>query len=192
MPRANIVVSALLVIGLIALMPVGATAQGVGAIMLHSDSSGTSCNITGNPMGLVWVYVFHSFHNGVTASRFMIQDNGTGLVWILDELQHGGTLAIDNTNIGGSFAYGECVTTDFNFVNVLYTGQGTADICSSLEVVPDPKGPWGTIDAVTCSPKELFTADSSTLTVNCPNEDRCEGVLPVESTTWGQIKALYE
>ncbi|MCH7548167.1 MAG: hypothetical protein IH969_01295 [Candidatus Krumholzibacteriota bacterium] len=192
--RTVTVTSALLVIGLVMLMSVNARAQGVGAIMLHSDALATSCNITQNPSGLVTVYVFHSFHNGVIASQFKIEDNGADFVWIADELQQSGTLNIGTTNVGGTFAYGECITTNFNFVNVLYDAQGTADFCSSLEIVPAPGAITGTIDAVDCSlPFPVVSvAGGSTLTVNCPDEGQCGGVVPVESTTWGRVKALYE
>ena len=192
--RTVTVTSALLVIGLVMLMSVNARAQGVGAIMLHSDALATSCNITQNPSGLVTVYVFHSFHNGVIASQFKIEDNGADFVWIADELQQSGTLNIGTTNVGGTFAYGECITTNFNFVNVLYDTFGSSAKCSNLTVVPDPNEIDGILAAADCSspfPLKLV-ADGSELTVRCPDEVQCGRVVPVESTTWGRVKALYE
>ena len=89
--------------------------------------------------------------------------------------------------------YPSCVSTDFNFVNVLYRSFGSADLCSSLEVVPNPAALSGTIEATDCTdPAPLTsTADGSDLTVNCSDPDRCGRIVPVENTSWGRIKALY-
>ena len=197
---------------LVCLTPLGARAQGVGEIKLYSDIHGTSCNITGNPTVFTTVYVFHVFHTGVTASQFMIEDNGTNFLYLAQSPQNG-TTPIGEANAGASYAYeGGCVTTYFNFLNVFYNGLGTAGLCSSLEVVPDPNALSGTIEATDCSlPFPLrCTADGSILTVNCPDEFRCGDFLhrveptpggdapldcipvPVEPTTWGAVKALYK
>ena len=172
----------LLVVGAIMLLSVNSVAQGVGAIVLCRGENTSICDFSGNPSGAVeTVHVFHSFHGGVTASNFKIQDIGTNWTWIVDQPQ-GGTTIVGNTRDGGLFAYGGCITTEFNFVNVLYATAGTAGPCSSLEVVPNPASLTGTIEGVNCDDIKLV-ADGSRVFVNC--------TVPVEETTWGAVKALY-
>ena len=183
----------LLVMGVVMLMSVNAVAQNVGAIMLYTDPAGTTCNLTTDPAVPVTVYVFHSFHTGVSASRFMIENKGTNWLYLFESPQ-GGAQPIGDTNAGASFAYPSCQASDYNFVNVTYQAVGAAGVCSSLEVVPDPASLSGTIEATDCSfPFPLkFTADGSNLTVNCPDLPlQCGRIVPVESTSWGRVKALY-
>jgi hypothetical protein len=172
-------------------MSVNAVAQNVGAVMLHSDALATSCNITGNPSTGVTVYVYHSFHNGVTLSNFKIEDKGANFTHLADVSQ-AGTLIIGTADVGASYAYPFCAASDHHFVRVLYNGTGTAGVCSSLEVVPSPLALSGTIEGVTCAFVEA-TADGSNLTVNCPDIPvQCGRIVPVESTNWGKVKALYK
>ena len=73
--------------------------------------------------------------------------------------------------------------------------------------ISDPGALSGEIEATDCTPLK-YTADGSILTVNCADEFLCSRIVdsvesttggdmpdcpvPVESTTWGAVKALYE
>ncbi|MCH7548941.1 MAG: hypothetical protein IH969_05290 [Candidatus Krumholzibacteriota bacterium] len=151
-------------------------ANPVGTIQIYSDAGGTSCSIADNPTGLETVYLFHSDHQGVTASQFTIDTGGTGFVWIADQGQDR-TLTIGNTSIGASFAYGMCIGTDYHFASVTYQCNGTANLCSVLRIVPDSF--TGEINAVSCG------NNNSSANSNC-------APIAASQSTWARVGALNE
>ncbi|MCH7549447.1 MAG: hypothetical protein IH969_07945 [Candidatus Krumholzibacteriota bacterium] len=97
-----------------------------------------------------------------------------------------------------SWAYGEtCQTGKFYIGSSAWLPQGPSDPCASVRVVAHPAPVIGEIQGVDCTPEAQggpfeFTADGSVLTMNDPGEDcECGIAVPVKSSNWGQIKALY-
>jgi hypothetical protein len=176
----------LLALALVMVMSVTAYGQG-GAIMLYSDLEGTSCEIAGNPGSTLFVYVYHSFTPGTTASSFRIQQNGTNFVYITDQAI-APTITIDNADVGGNYAYTQCVVGPHHFLNVIYSGIGLASTCATLQVVAKPTAAF--IEGVDCD-DVLLVADGSTLIVNSDGTCDCGRIVPVKDTNWGQIKSLY-
>ena len=162
-------------------------ANPVGAIQIYSDSGGSSCSIAGNPTGFETVYLFHTGHQGVTGSQFRIETGSTGFAWIADQLQ-GRTLSIGSTNVGASFAYGFCISGDYNFAAVTYQCNGNAMPCSQLEVVA--QSIEGVINAVSCGDVKS-AASGSVLTVNCANPGTCTPLTSSQST-WDRVQALND
>jgi len=178
----------LLSLALVMVMSVAAYGQG-GAIMLYSDPAGTTCSLGTNPAGTLFIYLYHSFTPGTTASGFRIQQNNTNFIFAAD-LPQQGTLTVGDSNVGGDYAYGVCRVGPFNFLNVLYSGLGTALPCSFMQIVAKPSAAF--IEGVDCD-DNLVAVDGSRLTVNDTGDcdPPCGIIVPVRDSNWGQIKALY-
>ncbi|MCH7549448.1 MAG: hypothetical protein IH969_07950 [Candidatus Krumholzibacteriota bacterium] len=189
----------LLVIGLVVtLMSVNVMAQGVGAITVYWDQAGTNCEFAGDPVGFLQIYYFHEFHDGVSASAWALQHTGTNWTHFGNSPSSPDVLIIGLDPADGiSWAYGAaCRAGKFYMGNSLYSMSSSAP-CASVEVVAHPAPVIGRIEGVDCTPPAAggpfeFTADGSVLTMNDPGEDcECGIVVPVKSSNWGQIKALY-
>jgi len=169
--------------------PDAPAAQGGGSILLYSDPLGTDCFVDDNPAGTIFVYVFHTFHPGATGSQFRIQQNGTNWVFAAD-LPQSGTLVVGTAETGATYSYGACRTGHYNFLNLLYTATGSAEVCATLWAVADSTAS-GTIEATMCDSRIETALGWWPLTVNSDGSCPC-GVEPaVESSSWGRIKALY-
>jgi len=71
---------------------------------------------------------------------------------------------------------------DVIVLSVTYLLPGTSSACSCLRIVPYP-GDEPYIVCNGCDFMELPCSGGGSLHVNC--------TVPVESTTWGRVKALY-
>lgn len=167
-----------------------AFAQNPGTIKIFNAQDPTSdCRLTDAP-GVVTAYVYHVGSDGTTASQWALQSNGgAALTWLADTNQF--PLVIGNTQSGIAFSYGACLSGDIHLTNVLYSGAGLSTPCSTIDVVNDPNAPSGNIEGVDCSAVKVFPAGEGAIiggdNATCP----CV-FTPVETKSWGAIKALYE
>jgi hypothetical protein len=154
--------------------------------------------------GVKTLYVLHDFNPGATASRFKIQ-TGPGATWTyLSEVHHFATTQ-GNTQDGISICYGRCVGSGDQplLVTINYMSYGTSSGCSRILVVPHPSAQ--TVEAIRCDmvPVQTFVGDLVIETgggCGCgkdphtfpgtPQSFDCDPV-PVATSTWGGIKALY-
>jgi hypothetical protein len=160
-----------------------------GSIVATSDLGGTDCLFvdSGN---LVQVYIFHVDHPGATASQWKL-DLG-GLPWTLlgDQIEF--DTVIGSIPTGISIGYGACETAPV-YLGVASFFGSSAPACSAIRIGPDPTALSGAIEAVDCSvpavkvfPLGIGGWVNSDGSCGCSNPP-----LPVEDSTWGQVKALY-
>ena len=178
----------LLMAGLMASAPT-ARAQNDGAILLFSDPDYTSCSVIDVADQEYTVYIVHVDDSGVIASQFRVR-NEAGLTYVREQILW---TVLGNTQSGMTVLYdNECVSGEILVGTVGYAGTGTSSSCSYLSIAPFGFG-VNEVEATTCEPEpEKIIPFPGRLFVNPDPSCPCELVVPVEETSWGRIKALYE
>jgi hypothetical protein len=171
----------LLTLGILALASLSMAQPFAG---IYTDNPGFSdCNLEDvGPPGLCSVYLVQGGTSGIS-SQMMVEDNSgltsTGVV--VHTL-----LSIGNVFTGVDFSYGACLSPPILLATLNYFCQGTAAPCSNIRVVPHPQ--TGVIIAVTCAP---VAVDLTPMHLTINGDSSCPCGVPVEESSWGQIKALY-
>lgn len=178
-----------------------------GYIGLFSDLNRTTCNMSiTSAGGTKRVYVYHLLAAGTTASMFGIKTTGltgdvdnecdmTGIAYYIS-LYIGDPFyaaPYDNDNAGIAFAYGSCNTTGLIYlmrITFVCAGIDVPPPCSSLEAVAAPDAPSGTIEVVDCADTKLI-GNGSRLSINPDGTCPCGEIVPVQDSSWGKIKSLY-
>lgn len=160
-----------------------------GFIGLFTDFGYTDCSLVDTP-GEVEVYVIHKATPGATASQFRIAlDAGVDCVPV--DVIHNFPTTLGDPATGISISYGICYPSDILLFTWVFSCSGTSSPCSKLEVVPDPAVATGTIEVFDCNHFRLV-GGGGLMYVNPDGTCDCGEVVPVENTSWGQIKALYQ
>lgn len=176
----RIVIACLLVASL------AGTAYGqAGTIFLWSDAAHTSCD-TQNTGTLFW-YLTWEGHNGGKAVQFKVEAHGN-FIHVADTWNT--PLAIGDAGAGVALSFTGCLSSPIDLGSTIWTGLGTAGVCATVDVVPDPTAPTGQIEAADCTDAKIFP-NGSTMTVQSDGSCSCGAANPVEETNWGRIKALY-
>ena len=154
-----------------------------GSIAVFSDVGGSDCNFADDG-GLVQVYVWHIYSPGAIASEWMLDVTEVG--WShLGDLKVLEFLYIGTSVLGVSVAYGSCLTDNFLLMTVNFFGT-SADPCGLIGIVAAPTKAG--VRSVDCAENPLFIPGGQ----GRVNPDgTCTCAVPVEETTWGNIKALY-
>ena len=177
-----------------------AEGQTGGAIGLYSDTQGTDCAIPDAVPGVLEVNVIHSLASDcVMGAMFAvpIPTCATGLIFVGDRgtgLDPHQTLQ-GTSPIGIGVAYGLRFPpmSTLHILTIVYISQGTSGTCCPLQVTAaggdfvEPP-PCPNPAAVACSGVGL-PVQAGTAYLN-PNGS-CSCAVPIETTTWGAVKALY-
>jgi hypothetical protein len=158
-----------------------------GSIGLFADPGGTACTFT-DTGSLVQVYYFHLNVPGATASQWRLDLGGLPWVHLGDTMNFP---TVIGTSIGGiSIGYGGCFPAPIALGVSNFFGS-VAPTCSMISIVADPASLSGEIEGVDCGTPALkvFPTGGSGY-VNA--DASCECNIPVEETTWGGVKALYQ
>lgn len=172
----------------------GAAFGQAGGIGLYVDQDTfVQCDYDDNEAALVPVYVVHKFCPGATASQWRVISGGGFNCTFVGETHNCFYLAMDcgNTRDGISLPYGGCVdASNLLIATMNYFCMGDTPTCAWLEVVPDPDAPTGTIEVIDCSYVK-HAAVGSKIFFN--NDGTCGQPcgLPTQTSSWGQVKALY-
>jgi hypothetical protein len=196
------------------LLFVPANAQFPGTVIVSSDAAGTDCSIV-DTGGLVQVHIVHMHTDGVRGSRFML-DPAPG--WThLGDMPDFPSLG---TSISGMIVcMPSCMSSDIHLTTVNFFGSA-APPCTYISIVPDPAAPSGSIEALDCNWNPMYPTGGQAI-VNpeggcfchaavapggenrAPNERGIDNPsklpaahfcspVPVQQSTWGAIKSLYE
>jgi len=160
-----------------------------GFIGLFTDFGFTDCSLVDTP-GQVEVYVIHKATPGATASQFRIAVDA-GVTCTPINVIHNFPTTLGDPATGISISYGFCYPSDILLFTWVFSCSGTSAPCSKLEVVPDPAVATGTIEVFDCNQFRLV-GGGGLMYVNPDGSCDCGEVVPVEDTSWGQIKALYQ
>jgi hypothetical protein len=164
-----------------------------GRIQLFSDPTPQGCDLTDDGVFFVWVY---HINTNATASQFsVILGSGASGITLLGATSPHPTV-IGDVQTGVAVAYGSCLgsTGPIELFQLMYNGTNQSAPCSQLLATDDPTAtPPGiyVVDCILPTPNKLVAAGSVAHFNNngtCP----CVPAIPVEETSWGQIKALYQ
>ncbi len=162
-----------------------------------------NCRIFDNNVDIRTISVYHTLNLGAVASRFkVVADPGVTMTYMSETVHTG--IATGNTQDGITLCYGFCLVGDGLLVTISYMAFGTSQNCSQIRIVPHPSAE--TVEAIRCNNEpvgtyvdDLYVAEPVNVCPGCPPAHvflgspqtfSCEPV-PVRSTTWGSIKALY-
>lgn len=176
-----------------------------GAIVVTGDFG--DCFVRDQTPGLHTLTIVHKFNTGAVASRFKLEANA-GMTMTYVSETHAWPSTVGNMRDGMSVCYGSCQVGDVVLGTITYQGYGTSNSCAQLIVKPHPDAE--TLDIVTCGnePQLVTTAhfevmedmwgcgtcnihDPGTSYDGDPQVFGCTPV-PVRSSTWGAIKAMYQ
>jgi hypothetical protein len=76
-------------------------------------------------------------------------------------------------------------------MTIEYFIQGLTGPCCRYPVLPDPRLPSGKIEARDCVQNVMYPTGGRGI-INPNATCQCTFPVPVEETTWGQIKSLYQ
>ena len=163
----------------------------LGSIDVFTDLDNMSCDFTDSG-GLLQVHVFVTHANdGTTAAQWKLS--------IPSGWTHFGDLPAFQTVLGTSItgvsvAYGACLSGDFLILTANFSTPGDTPACSMLAIIPDPGSPTGLIEVVDCQQPSPAKQTFPSLGAGIVNDDgSCPcNYVPVQETTWGGIKALYQ
>jgi hypothetical protein len=186
-------------VGAGAMLLIAAAALGqYGEIGVYTDQGGCDCNVYDSvPGNLVSVYVVHrNISQGLTGVRFVVTGGGGMMMTYLGESKVGPPMEITGNIVDGyDVRYGSCITGSLTIMEILYLGMATSATCSWLEISAAPNAVTGQVEGSDCNETVVVVSGRQT-PVN--PDDTCECInlscqpVPVEETTWGGIKALYQ
>ncbi len=158
-----------------------------GSIDVYSDIGQGSCNFL-DAGGLVLVFVYHTNSDGATASNFMLE-LGAGVTWSFLGPQWQFATVIGNPMTGVDIGYGACLGA----AGDIYLGQlsffgSSAAACSMISIVIG-NGVSGFLEIIDCSAVKFLLDRGGQGRIN--PDGTCDCSVPVQETTWGGIKALY-
>lgn len=178
----------------IAAVAAPAAAQ-VGDISTYADGAATSCNIVDTTPGFSFkdVFLFHKHTGGGQASQFKVSLTGGSTMVFSSQTIPAGMLNLGNANDDISIAYGGCLQGDFLILTITYVAFGTSPACSRIVLEPAATSPIpGEVAMVDCTQPsgQLFVPATGQAIINPDVTCQCD--VPVRTTTWGGIKALYK
>lgn len=154
-----------------------------GSVGVFADVAATDCNFV-DAGGLVTVQIVHVYTPGATASQFKLEAPA-GWTHLGDTWNF--ATVIGSSVVGVSVAYGACFVGPIALGAINFFGGNLAP-CTLFSIVPDPASLSGEIEAVDCESFKVFPTGGSGI-VN--PDGTCSCTTPVQETTWGGVKALY-
>ena len=166
-----------------------AFAQG-GSIGVFSDTGGASCNLTDAAPGLLSFYVVHVLTPGASASQFIAAAPACmlGATYLSDSAPF--SVTIGSSQTGVAIGYGACLSAPIHCLTINFFAGGTSSTCCIYEVTADPLVTSGEIEIVDCDENLLFGVGQSGV-INADATCACVDIIPVQESSWGQIKSLY-
>ena len=159
-----------------------------GSVGLFADMGGTDCNLPDVAPGLTPYYAVHVYHAGATACQFAAPMPACMTATYLSDTAVFG-VTIGNSQTGVAIGYGTCQGAPTYVLAINYFTSGTTPPCCLYPVVPDPNVASGKVEVVDCTNALLFGTGGAGIVNSTPN---CDCNVPVEDSTWGQVKALYK
>jgi hypothetical protein len=182
--------SMLLVVVLLLVSSLAFAQYDPGSIDIYTDVSQSSCNFT-DTGGLIEMYYYHTHTDGATASSFRVEFS-EGAAWTHLGSTWNFATVIGSHDDGWDVAYGNCLGQNSDIYLGLSNFFGNSSpACGLISIVPG-QGLSGLVEVIDCAiPAAKWTLDrGGQARVN--NDGSCSCTVPVQETTWGGIKALYD
>jgi len=169
------------VLMLMASILVVANAAMADHIGVYGDQTGTSCNLANTGT----VFVVHMFSAGTTGSRFKVDASASNTtVTFLNPTI--GFVATGSAATDITVGYGTCLIGSGIVVGQLFLGGGSPSPTGCLKVSPAEAYP--NVINIACDFQEISATGGEACFGGVAGH--CPGT-PVQSSTWGQVKALY-
>jgi hypothetical protein len=178
-----------LLISAIALWPAPAFAD--GTLLLVTDPDYTSCSIVDVANEEYTFYVLHLPEAGAAGvGNFKVGPlhDGAALTYVGETVPWP---SIGDTQSALSVAYNECLNGEVLVCAVTYTGTGSSPACSFISIYAAYTGP-SDVEEVTCDYIVEIITNLGEVVVNPTETCTCDILVPVEETSWGRVKALYD
>ncbi|MFQ5510369.1 MAG: hypothetical protein ACE5EO_00840 [Candidatus Krumholzibacteriia bacterium] len=164
-----------------------------GVIGTYGDPGAADCNVVDAAPGLLSIFVVHTLSPGASASQFRAQTplcmSTTGAVYLSDTAVY--AVTVGNSQTGVAIGYGTCVASPNHVLTINYFASGSTPLCCAFVVDADPNVPSGEVEVVDCANNLLIGAGRTNTVNGTPQNCDCN-LIPVEESTWGQVKSLYE
>jgi hypothetical protein len=163
-----------------------AFAQG-GTIGLYKDMAGTDCWLNDTTPGLTAYYVVHLNTTAATAAEFSAPKPTCMMATYLSDASVF-PVTVGTSQTGVSIGYGACKAAPIHILTLNFFTMGATQPCCLFPVRPHPVngGPW----MVDCASTQLPAA--ARIAVVNGNQTCTCAIVPVDESTWGGVKALYE
>lgn len=152
----------------------------------YSEMDGTSCNFDGPTP----VWIVHINSPGVTELFFKVD-------WPVGPW-HVYVWAISGAIVSGSIWTGihvwwddGCRSGTYIVGDISWGSDEPIPNCTQIGIVAHPDRPSGRIEGLDCNQNTVYITGQYAVVNPVPEECWCDSPVPVEQTTWGQIKALY-
>jgi len=162
-------------------------AQPGGNLAVYADPLALSCDLMDIP-GICEYTVVHMLTPGVTASQFKIETNHLGI--LVGWTSPFGVVLGDPLS-GIAIGYGVCLSGQIQVLTMIYFCQGITPPCGGMSVVGHPTANPPGLLAADCS-NNVVPVQGYTSYINNDGRCPCTSPIPVQETTWGQVKALYQ
>jgi len=185
-----------LLLGLAIVMTASLAYGQAGYLGVYMDTSGLECEFqTSTPNNFVPVHVVHHNTPGQGGSVFRVDYSPVtdgGGIWTGENSPY--AVAVGSAIAGIDIGYSGCVAGPNHVLTISLLWPATLDPCTIIPVLNSLNTPSGEIEGSNCDFSTSFP-NGFWLTVNpdqtCPPPPNCEPV-PVNETTWGQVKSLYQ
>jgi hypothetical protein len=158
-------------------------AQMPGVVGVYADAGATNCYVVDDGEVLS-VHMLHVLTDGAKAVQFKLDVSATGWIHLGDNWDF--ELILGSSVEGVAIAYTECLSGSIYLGKAVFVGSNAA-ACTEISTVPDP--PYEIIKAVSCLDEPMIPTGGRAL-VNA--DGTCQCTVPVQNTTWGGIKAMYQ
>ncbi len=163
---------------------------------LYSNANASNCSLTDVAPGYFQVFVVAQNIPDVVGIEFQVVAGPGFTATLVGELC---PLPPFPSVIGDAFsglvlALGNCYNPPIHVYTLTFQGFGTSDACANLALASHPDRLDGHIRAVDCSFNAVLIQQSSTDMFLLNPDGSCNSCgfpVPVEHTTWGAVKALY-
>ena len=162
---------------------------------LFSDAGASGCSLTDTAPGFFQVFIVLQNVDEMDGVEFQVVA-GPGftavLVGELSPLPAPGI--IGDAYSGIELAFGGCYSSPLHIYTLTYQGFGTSAPCAYLAFLPNPGSTAESIRLSDCLMGEILIPQSSTGMFYMNPDGSCNSCgfpVPVEQSTWGGVKALY-
>jgi hypothetical protein len=158
-----------------------------GSIGIFANMAATDCNLAAAVQGLAAYYVVHVNTPGAVGCEYAAPKPAcmTLAQYLSDTNPF--PVTIGNSQTGVSIGYGTCRVAPIHVQTISYFILGPNPTCCRYFVLPHPIN--GGPNMVDCQDNLLIATGGQGIVNMVHGECVCD--VPVQDTTWGQVKALY-
>jgi hypothetical protein len=157
-----------------------------GSIGIFGDPAGTNCNLAAMTQGLGAYYVVHTNTPGAVGCEYSAPKPACMTLAQYLSDTNAFPVTIGNSQTGVSVGYGVCRQAPILVQTISYFILGPNPMCCRYYVLPHPIN--GGPNMVDCADNLLIATGGQGIVNSDPT---CHCDVPVQDTTWGQVKALY-